>query len=262
MSDSLGLSSNPMHQGIIIGIPACGRPVTLEWALAMTTVRMPTGTVVQYATTRGIEVGQARNQIVDQALKVGAKYIWFVDDDTAPPPYALMQLMYALDQNKEAMVCAGIYCAKCEPTMPIVYHDRGSGPYWDWKFGDVFECSSIGTGCMLVKTEIFKKIEKPWFKTMHEATDAPVSVLEFGKEKTYEQADILLTDDIYFCYKVQEAGYKILAHGGVLCTHWDVASQTPFTLAADSYPMIPRKEEPKPQKSWDAFQVCEPSQEL
>jgi hypothetical protein len=48
-----------------------------------------------------------------------------------------------------------------------------------------------------------------------------------------------MTDDIYFCRKVREAGMRILAHGGVLPGHWDEHGNVYF-LPDDSYPMVPR----------------------
>lgn len=254
-------AANPLQTGLIIGIPFCGRLCMPEWATALATLRMPPGLVVQYSTARGMEVGDARNQIAEHALKVGAKYLLFIDDDTQIPPYAILKLMYALDQQAppfgKAMVCAGIYCAKADPATPIVYSDRGSGPFWDWKFDDIFECASIGTGCMLIKTEVFTKIERPWFKTITAPMKAQLNRLEMGVEKIHEDISVTLTDDIYFCYKVADAGYKILAHGGVLCPHWDVTTQKEYKLADDSYPMIPREEKVE-TKPWNAFAVCEP----
>jgi hypothetical protein len=51
-----------------------------------------------------------------------------------------------------------------------------------------------------------------------------------------------MTDDIYFCQKVKAAGFNILAHGGVLCGHYDVKTNKIFTLPEDSYPMKSLKE--------------------
>lgn len=261
MSEGMN-ASNPLRQGLILGIPCCGRNVAVEWALALATLRYPTGLITQFATTRGMEVGDARNEIVDQALKVDAKYILFLDDDTAPPPYAVQNLIYTLEQQSpprgKAMVIGGIYSTKSIPSEPIVYQDRGhSGPYWNWKFGDIFECESIGTGCLLINVDIFRILPRPWFKTMNEAIPTKFSTLEFGKEKIHENVQLTLTDDIYFCQNVRDAGYTILAHGGVLCTHWDVTTQIGYHLADDSYPMIPREEKVE-TKPWNAFAVCEP----
>ena len=89
----------------------------------------------------------------------------------------------------------------------------------------------IATGCMMIKTEVFQHLEKPYFKTVDEEPDAEV-ILK------------LVTDDLYFCKKVTDAGFKILADGAILCTHWDYRTDppTPYQLPPDSYPL---KEESK-----------------
>jgi len=228
--------NNPLGPGLVIGIPFCGRPVMPEWALAMISMNYPLNTSIQYVTQRGTETGIARNNVVKQALEVGAKYVWFIDDDVAPPYYALRKLMYELDQRSspvgDAGVIGGIYCAKCDPPTPLVYDKLGSGTFWNWKVGDVFEVGAVGTGCMLIRTDVFRDIKEPWFRTVDDCPDPlPDSV----------ETRLQMSDDLYFCKKIIEAGYKIFAHGGVLCIHWDVPTQKGYILPEGCYPL--KKEE-------------------
>ena len=165
---------------------------------------------------KGIEVGEARCQIAQHAIDLKAKYLFFLDDDTAPPYFAARRLIYALEQaGPEVMVAGGIYANKHSyPPEPMVFLQDGDGPHWKWKYGDVFECGSIGTGCMMIKTEVFQYLEKPWFATINECFSSG----EYGAHVH----KLEMTDDLYFCEKVRKAGFKILADGGVLCVHWDV----------------------------------------
>lgn len=224
---------NPMATGLVVGIPFNGRPVAPEWAMSLATQNYPLNTSVMFMTLKGTETGEARNRIVEDAIKIKAKYIWFIDDDTAPPSYAIRSLTYALDQQSgelgNAMVCGGIYCSKSDPAAPVVFKEEGMGTFWNWKIGEVFECGGIGTGCMLIKTELFQYLEKPYFKTVDENCDS----LKEGSITFKSQ----LTDDLYFCRKVRDAGFKILAHGGVQCIHWDISTGRAYTLPTDSYPM-------------------------
>jgi hypothetical protein len=214
--------------GILLGIPFTRHPVP-EWAMSIVTQSYPIGTNLTIFTTKYLEVGEARNQIADKAVELDTRYVWFVDDDTAPPNFAARKLIYELEKNgppfDKAMVCGGIYCTKEDPPYPIVFKEEGQGAYWDWKVGDVFECNGIGTGCMMIRTELFKKLPKPWFKTVDiEPTDA-------------KQFKHQMTDDLYFCRNVREAGYKILAHGGVIPIHWDEKTETPFMLPTGCPPL-------------------------
>jgi hypothetical protein len=45
-------------------------------------------------------------------------------------------------------------------------------------------------------------------------------------------------EDSYFCIKVKQAGFKMLAHGGVLCPHWDYKTGFAYVLPVNSYPVM------------------------
>lgn len=216
--------------GIVVGLPLCGRPTTPLWGVSLATQNYPLNTKVTQVVTMGVEVGEARNQLVKHALDNNATYVWFLDDDVLPPPFACQRLGYNLDkpENKDVMVCAGIYCSKQDPPTPVVYKKDGNGAFWDWKLNEVFEVESVGTGCMLIKTEVFRHLEPPYFKTVSEYVKDP---------KTGEVGTVMMTDDIYFCKKVRAAGFKILAHGGVLCEHYNLTDDKFYKLPEDSYPV-------------------------
>lgn len=216
--------------GIGIGIPGTGRPVPHTWGIALAVQNWPVGTRLSYIDVLGETIDVARHRVVEEALKVdNVKYLWFLDDDVVPPKQAANALMYLLDNHGpqvggKVMVAGGIYCAKHVPPTPNVFMAPSEGPWWRWKVGDVFRCWGIATGCMMVNMKVFDYLEPPYFRTI--STD---------EEKC--------TDDLYFCDLVNKAGFHILAHGGVICTHWDV-SKIPnliYGLPATSFPMKPRK---------------------
>jgi hypothetical protein len=227
--------------GIAIGLPFCGRPTTPLWGIALASQTYPLNTAVTHVVVQKVEVGEARNQIVDWALEHNSTYIMFVDDDVVLPPFAIQRLGYALDTrskqlmpNETTAVCCGIYMSKEELTTPVIYKQNGQGGCWDWRVGELFEVESAGTGCMMIRTEVFRHLEKPYFKTVEEYVEVDGHL---GCQK--------MTDDIYFCQKVRKAGFKILAHGGVLCGHYDVKTDKIYTLPEDSYPVRSAKEEEK-----------------
>jgi hypothetical protein len=182
---------------------------------------------------RPVEV--ARELIAEEAVRAEAKYLWFVDDDTIPPPNALRRLHYVLENNPSVMAAGGVYMTKCDPPGPVVFRGLGLGPFWDWRVGEVFEVSGMGMGCTMIKCEIFKKIPPPWFPWIDvKSCDPAIS-------------SIIVSEDISFCNSVRAAGYKVVAHGGILCDHWDISApggiQTQvFQLPKDSLPYRPREE--------------------
>jgi hypothetical protein len=215
--------------GLILGLPMGREAVRREWAHAMMTIGWPLGMTIMHSVVTNKAISEARNLICQQALEVGAKYIWFVDDDTVPPSSSIRMLMYQLDQHLDAIAVGGIYCGKTNPTTPMVFKDFGQGSTWDWKVGETFECDAIGTGCFLIRTELLKQLPYPWFRT--------IDVVSEDAEHTQLQC----TDDFYFCKLAKVAGLKILAHGGVLCHHWDMMTGEVYKLPEDSLPYVNSK---------------------
>lgn len=230
--------------GIAVGLPFCGRPTTPLWGVALSTQVYPLNTSVMHVVVQNREVGEARNEIVDWAINNNATYVFFVDDDVILPPYAAQRLGRALDFTSKELypdsttaVCCGIYTSKEEASTPVVYKRNGHGASWDWHLDDIFPVESAGTGCMMIRTEVFKHLEKPYFKTVEEYIDCGDQV---GCKK--------MTDDIYFCEKVRKAGFSILAHGGVICGHYDIKTDKIYTLPDDSYPVVEARKKEEARK--------------
>lgn len=216
----------PSNCGLTVCVPTNGRAVPPHWAHAMMVQSYPSNTAIGHFLMCNKEVGEARDRLVEESLKCGAEFMWFVDDDTAPPYFAASSLIYELRQHPEVDVIGGIYCLKSLPPAPLVYRGNGHGEFWDWTVGDVFEVTAIGTGCMMIRTAIFKTLPRPWFLTS-------LVVPEPNEEHIVAEG---MTDDIYFCEKARAHGHRILAHGGVLCDHWDIENKTAYRLPEDSLP--------------------------
>jgi len=196
----------------------------------MQAISWPANVSVMQSVVADSPVDKARELICEQALIVGAPYVWFVDDDTVPPTAALRMLLHALEQHPEAGAIGGIYCIKEEPTYPLVFNEFGNGPFWDWRAGEVFPIWAVGTGCMLIRTEALKNLPKPWFKFIDMASNEGVF------SEGLKVNNIYVGEDVYFCDKLKQAGYKVLAHGGVLCDHWDMQTGKCYSLPKDSRP--------------------------
>jgi len=201
---------------MIIGIPACGRLTTVRWGINLCLQEYPLSMGVNFMIVKGEEAGEARNKIVKQTQEIGAKLLWMVDDDVLPPEYAVQKLLYSMLGKKDVMASAGIVYTKSGVPSPLVFADDGEGPYFDWKKGKAFEVPGfISTGCMLIKMEVFDKIPYPWFKTIN-----------------YPDR---MSEDVYFCRQVKNAGYKILGHGGVICGHYDAKNKCVVSAPEEEY---------------------------
>src|SRR5208337_1804156 len=120
--------------GLLLGFP-CRKDtlVTPEMAIALASQPMPTNMNVGYLCLKGKPIEEARDLCAENAIKLGAKYLWFVDDDVIPPPNTVRKLINVLQNHPEVKVCGGIYCTKQDPPQPLVFRGNGVGSYWNWK---------------------------------------------------------------------------------------------------------------------------------
>jgi glycosyltransferase involved in cell wall biosynthesis len=214
--------------GLVVAIPAVGRPVSVEWAISLAAQNYPLNLSKAFYVIGGENTDIARNKAVEYALEKKANYLWFLDDDVQVPFFTARQLIYTLEQS-DAMIVGGIYCSKHLPPEPLVYRGKGQGAFWKWKLEEIFEVDGIGGGCMMINMEVFKHLEKPYFKTVDK-------VITEGTEVGNSA-----TEDLYFCNKVRDAGFKILADAHVMCRHWDTKKMIAYELLEDSYPMLKEK---------------------
>ena len=146
----------------------------------------------------GMNVVSARNKIVSKGLE-GYDYIFFMDSDMAFPPETLGNLLY-----HDVDIVGGFYRRKKGGYLPNAFK---LGFYEDGQLmtevvTDFKEVEAIGTGCLLVKTDVFRSMDSPWFE--YTCSD----------DKGH-----MHTEDIVFCRKAKEKGYKIYCDGNINCGH-------------------------------------------
>jgi len=220
----------PHFPTLLFAIPFSGRPLPPQLTLAFHSCSPPMNYNTVMLNTYGAPIADARNMFAEKAVEIGAKYIFFWDEDVELPPQTIRELVYMMEHHPECGVIGGIYCLKVDRPEPLVFNGIGNGPFWDWKVGEVFECTALGMGCTLIRTEMLADIPKPWFSTVDD-TSAYLDNIRFGEQ---------WTEDLFFCKKVVDSEkWKILAHGQILPNHYDVKTGRVYSLPTDSKPMRP-----------------------
>jgi len=160
----------------------------------------------------------ARQRIVKDLKK---DWVFFMDSDQTFPPEALKRLM-----SWNQPIVSGLVFKRTGEPIPLIYRyayeaDIGHlykpmtmevGEYLERHkeyLGNntavvgppyaLLECDGIGLGCCLIHRRVFEALEPPYFKWDDGATAG---------------------EDFYFCRKVQEAGFKIMADPSVICGHY------------------------------------------
>ena len=128
-----------------------------------------------------------REQIADQALQNGVTHLLFVDTDMVFQPSAIEKLIKA---DKD-IIGVRTHLRQLPPASTVaVVDENGENPMPDSET-ELFECYGVGTGFMLIKSDVLKKMEKPRF------------MFDFSKDGS------VIGEDIWFCRKARQMGYKI-----------------------------------------------------
>ena len=137
----------------------------------------------------------ARERLAEESLKLGMDYLFMVDDDMMCP-VDLFERLYKHNVDIVAPLAFGRY----PPHKPVIYklhsgYDAISRkdyyinyPVLKYPKNTLVECDAVGFGAVLIKTEVFKKLPKPWFMVTSGAGE-----------------------DIHFCHSAGKAGFKIFA---------------------------------------------------
>lgn len=217
---------------LVIGIPFSGRYVPPEWALAVHSLILPMNT---RSSMVGINCSrhpdgkltreQARETLADIAIQSKSQYLLMLDDDTEPPPETVVRLLKVLDEHPECTAIGGIYPRR-GTGEPMVFLRPNMGCHWTWKVGDIFTSDEleIGTGCLMIRTELFQRLPKPWFRDLNTIDEVAAAGMSHPDDKVDGVERGAMTDDIYFCRTIHRAfpfpAAQIWAHGGVICRHW------------------------------------------
>lgn len=158
----------------------------------------------------GEKVDVARNYLIEQALQSGAKYLFFVGEDTVIPYNGFKKLLKTAEANPNSIVC-GVYYIKLSNAMIMVKEGNWiSIPNVDP--GQIIEAWQTGMDAMLIPIEILQRMKD-------EAPDLPFTCIASKIE------DIpFIGEDNFFVHRIHKMGIKLLVDTDVQCLHVDLAS--------------------------------------
>lgn len=157
---------------------------------------------------KGILIDFNRCLMVQEALKSQCTHILFIDTDMTFPHDTLFRLLV---QRKDVIGCN---CSSRVPPIKTLATNLDGSLVTPEQQG-VFEVSRIGTGVMLISTQVFTKLEAPWFDCLWKspyADDKLDEGLIANQPRLPGQKDIgvYYGEDLYFCDKVRKTTpYKI-----------------------------------------------------
>ena len=176
-----------------------------EWMVYLRTMLMPDNCRFVIASDINTHRANARERLVERAIEEESDWIFWVDSDVLPPCHALVTLL-----ARNADICGGLVVSRSYIPAPMIYRKDAPMVTHGWQTGDLVECHGMGFGCTVMRTEIFKKLEKPWFSEGYEA---------ISPTHGYES-----TEDLPLMYRATDAGFSCYCDTSVLCQHVDSRS--------------------------------------
>ena len=205
--------------------PRRGR-VTFEWMFARKELLDPLTTTVVNHWSLGHTIDDARNQAAQTAIDSECDWLMFVDWDVILHPETLHHLVQRLLNHPDYDVASACYCCRARNyPAPLVYFGEQFKIGLNWTVGDVLtseehDLTGFGCGAMLIRTSLFPRLSKPWFKTTKELN---------GNGET---------EDLFFLRKARlEVGAKFLMDTALLPWHQDPATGIMYNLPHDSLPI-------------------------
>jgi len=134
----------------------------------------------------GSVISNSRTQLVNEALEANADYILWLDSDMYIP-VTIFKKLYA--HKKDIIACT--YSTRYKPYTNVAFMDFNNPPTKLNASKGLHEVFAVGMGCMLVKTDVYKNLPRPWFNHAYN-----------------EELDDFSGEDIWFCKLAAEHGYK------------------------------------------------------
>lgn len=132
------------------------------------------------------------------------KYILFMDDDNLPPVDGLLTLLETISDYDGI---SGLYVTKTQPHWPLILGDpKDLNDYTPRSYSSgIHECNAMGMGFVLIKIDVFRQMEPPWFKMI----ERPVPGIRRMQE------------DIFFFRQARANGFRFAVNAGVKVGHLD-----------------------------------------
>ena len=181
-------------------------------------------------------ITRARNYCVDEFMRSDATHLMFIDSDIGFNPQDVMALLALAGEDSPYDIIAGPYPKKCISWEKVkMAVDKGfadkdanelekfvgdyvfnpKGHQQSIPIGEPVEVLEAGTGFMMIRKETFKKFAEKFpqysYRPDHIRTehfDGTREIMQYFQAEIDPASKRYLSEDYWFCQKVQEAGLR------------------------------------------------------
>jgi len=191
--DNIGLGKTKRLK-IVIGIPTATDYFHRKFAMSLMSLKYPPHSDVDINVVVGAQLPFARNRIVQHALDSNSDYVFFIDADMIFQSDLLIRLF----ERNLPMVNALAF-RRIAPHYPTIFKWDETNKYYETVSytSGLKEVDATGMAAHLIKTEVFRKMNKPW----------------------YYYRDNIFSSDLTFCENAKKAGFKIMIDTDIKIGH-------------------------------------------
>jgi len=157
---------------------------------------------------KDLPIVEARQRLVEEALKEKYTHLFFNDSDTFIPKNALAYLLQTATNFDIKVICLPVYLKRM-PLISNIYQDMMFAPLAKLPRGR-FKIDLTGLAACLIDLSVFNKIEKPYF---------------VGKWRVMNAKGINFhlktSEDTAFFYKLKRANIDVYCDTKYICEHYD-----------------------------------------
>lgn len=191
------------NKRLLIAVP-CMDQVAATFAHSLASLAKPDNMdcIIQFLC--GSLIYDSRNKLAAAAVKTEADYILWIDSDMVFSSDALIKLMQ--DLNEGADIASGLYFRRAKPYTPVAFQTieiPTDGPEkfenYTGPLSGKHEVGGVGFGFVLMKADVI-------FDCLAKYGDCFTPIGGFG-------------EDLSFCWKARQEGYKIILDTDVKLGH-------------------------------------------
>jgi hypothetical protein len=167
-----------------------------DFCSSLVGLQAPSDTILIW--NKGVEIAAGLNNII---RNMRGSWLWIMGDDHSFKADILLSLLSA-NRDIISPLCSG----RTYPHFPVVFKGELEGGAYErymWEEfpqNEIIEVVAAGNAGMLIKKHVLDAIGDPWF--------------EAGKSNREN-----ISEDLWFCKRARNAGYKINVHTGLGIGH-------------------------------------------
>lgn len=179
---------------ILIAVPTF-ESIKAECFKSIYDLETPKNCLLDFNYVKGYDCAKARNEIAKQSIENNYDYVFMVDSDIILPSSAIIELM----KCKSDIALGWYFRKKTQSDQTIIFNfgkdfnddNCIKGDTMQNHIPDIIDVKGGGLGIALIKTNVFKDIDYPYFRFV-----------------TYKD-NTVLSEDLYFCVNARDKNKTI-----------------------------------------------------